>query len=102
MFTIKDIYTNEKGGRKMQPSDLVPIYSEIAEVVGVEDAFKLYEHFRGQQMNFPQRIYSTEYVTQYVKTHYDGTNLREFAKQFNYSERRIRQLLQHKNEREGE
>ena len=41
---MKDIYTKEKGGRKMQPSDLVPIYSEIAEVVGVEDAFKLYEH----------------------------------------------------------
>lgn len=102
MFTMKDIYTKEKGGRKMQPSDLVPIYSEIAEVVGVEDAFKLYEHFRGQQMNFPQRIYSTEYVTQYVKAHYDGTNLREFAKKFNYSERRIRQLLQHKSEREGE
>lgn len=77
----------------MQASDLVSVYGEIAEVVGIDDAFKLYEHFKGQQMNFPQRIYSIKYVEEYVKEHYDGTNLREFAKKFNYSERRIRQLL---------
>lgn len=77
----------------MYPTDLVSVYCEIAEIVGTENAFKLYEHFKGQQLNFPQRIYSTEYVEAYVKENYDGTNLREFAKKFNYSERRIRQFL---------
>ena len=38
----------------MQPSDLVSVYGEMAELVGVENAFKIYEHFKGQQMNFPQ------------------------------------------------
>lgn len=81
----------------MQPSDLVSVYGEMAELVGVENAFKIYEHFKGQQMNFPQRIYSQEYVERYVKENYDGTNLREFAKKFNYSERRVRQILKEKS-----
>lgn len=77
----------------MQASDFVPIYSELAEVVGVESAVKIFEHFGGQQLNFPTRIYNLEYVIKYVKQNYDGTNLRTFAKMFNYSERRIREFL---------
>lgn len=77
----------------MQPSDFVSVYCEIAELVGVENAVKIYEHFRGQQMAFPTRIYSIQYVEKYVKEHYDGTNIREFTQKFSYSERRIRQLL---------
>ena len=39
----------------MQPSDFVSIYSEMAELVGIENTYKIYEHFKGQQMIFPQR-----------------------------------------------
>jgi len=77
----------------MQPTDFVSIYCEMAEIVGTENTYKIFEHFRGQSTTFPQRIYSTQYVVQYVKEHYDGTNLREFARMFNYSERQIRQFL---------
>ena len=82
----------------MQPSDFVSIYCELAEIVGTENTYKIFEHFRGQSATFPQRIYSTEYVEKYVKEHYDGTNLREFAKMFNYSERRIRQILNNRGD----
>ena len=82
----------------MQPSDFVSIYCEMAELVGTENTYKIFEHFRGQSANFPQRLYSTQYVEKYVKEHYDGTNLREFAKMFNYSERRIRQILRQEQE----
>lgn len=77
----------------MEPSDFVSIYCEMAEIVGVENTCKLFECFRGQSTSFPQRLYNIQYVERYVKENYDGTNLREFAKMFNYSERRIRQLL---------
>ena len=81
----------------MQPSDFVSIYSELLELVGEEYTFKIFEHFRGQSATFPQRIYSTQYVARYVREHYDGTNLREFARKFNYSERQIRQFLKMEN-----
>lgn len=77
----------------MNASDFVPAYKEIAEVIGVDETIKIFEHFRGQQMTFPQRIYSIEYVEKYVRDNYDGTNIRELARKFNYSERRIRDFL---------
>ena len=77
----------------MEPSDFVSIYCEMAEIVGIENTCKIFEHFRGQSTSFPQRLYNIQYVERYVKENYDGTNLREFARMFNYSERRIRQLL---------
>lgn len=77
----------------MESTDLVPTYKEMAELIGLENTYKIYEHYKGQQLNLPQRIYSIEYVEKYVKENYNGVNLGEFAKKFNYSERRIRQFL---------
>lgn len=77
----------------MEASDFATVYCEMVEVVGVENTYKIFEHFKGQAVSFPQRLYSTQYVERYIKEHYDGTNLREFARKFNYSERRIREFL---------
>ncbi len=65
----------------------------MAEIVGVEKTKLIYENFRGQQVTFPQRLYDREYVTGYVKDHYNGKNLKELSFQFGYSERRIREML---------
>ncbi|MBU5479678.1 Mor transcription activator family protein [Blautia sp. MSJ-19] len=77
----------------MQASDFVPIYEEIAKTIGEEQTIKLYENFRGQQITFPRRIYSIEYVSRYVKDNYNGSNARELARKFDYSERRIREFI---------
>lgn len=77
----------------MQSKDFVPIYEEIARIIGEEQTVKLYENFRGQQITFPQRLYNTEYVSKYVKENYDGKNIRELARKFDYSERRVREFL---------
>ena len=77
----------------MQSKDFVPIYEEIARVIGEEETVKLYEKFRGQQITFPQRLYNTSYVANYVKENYNGKNIRELARKFDYSERRIREFL---------
>lgn len=82
----------------MESGDLVPTYREIAEIIGVDNTLLLYNHFRGQQISLPQRIFSIEYVERYINEHYDGKNIKVFAKEFNYSERRIRQLLNKKSE----
>lgn len=77
----------------MQSKDFVPIYEEIAQVIGEEETVKLYEKFRGQQITFPQRLYSISYVSNYVKENYNGKNIRELARKFDYSERRVREFL---------
>ena len=74
----------------------VPVYEEITKIIGEEQTIKLYENFRGQQITFPQRLYSVEYVSKYVKENYNGRNIREMARKFDYSERRIREFLKEK------
>ncbi len=78
----------------MRPSDFTGIYGEIAEIFGVEFAEKIYENFKGQQIVFPQRLYTQEYIKKIVSKKYaDGETIRELAKKYGYSDRWIRKLL---------
>lgn len=69
------------------------VYAEFAKIVGDENTKKIYERFRGQQIFCPQKLYTVEYVIQYVKDHYPDERIGDMARIFGYSERRIRQLL---------
>lgn len=80
-------------GGILQSKDFVPIYEEIAKIIGEEETIKFYENFRGQQITFPRRLFNKEYVARHIKENYNGTNIRELAREFEYSERRIREFL---------
>ena len=77
----------------MQVEDLADVYMEIADKIGVEAAVAIHEMFKGQQIMFPQKLYSKEYVYSYIKENYNGRNVRELAKKFGYSDRRVRQII---------
>ena len=77
----------------LEAHDLAAVYAELAQIVGVENTVRIYERFKGQQVSMPQRLYSVEYVEAYVKENYNGKNVKEMARKFQYSERRIRQFL---------
>ena len=38
--------------------DLAGVYKDLAETVGVENAYKIYSHFKGLQLMFPLKFYS--------------------------------------------
>jgi len=78
---------------EVKSSDLASVYAEMAEVVGVENTIKIFEAFRGQQITMPQKLYKTEYVRSYLKENYNGKNLKELSRLFDYSERHLRALL---------
>ena len=69
------------------------VYAEFAKIAGDEITEKIFERFRGQQMCFPQKLYTVDYVISYVKAHYPEERVGDMARTFGYSERRIRQLL---------
>ena len=78
--------------------DLAGIYKEVAEAVGVDNAYKVYERFKGMQLMFPLKFYSREYMVQLICAEYNGKNVRDLARKYSYSESRIRQILrEHKN-----
>ena len=77
----------------MEATDLADIYKEIANEVGVEVAIKIHGLFKGQQILFPQKLYSKEYIYDYIRKNYNGSNVREQSQKLGYSDRRIRQII---------
>lgn len=76
------------------PADLAGVYREVAEIVGVDNAYEIFLSFKVQQLMFPLKFYSSEYTAQQIiEEYYDGSNVRELVRKFGYSESRIRQIL---------
>lgn len=69
------------------------IYKDLATLVGEENAKKIYKEYRGQQITFPVEFYSKQYIYTQIIDEYDGTNLKELATKYGYSERTIRRIL---------
>ena len=78
---------------KVTSEDLAGVYKEVAETVGVDNAYKIYSHFKGLQLMFPLKFYSREYIVQQICAEYDGKNIHALARKYGYSESRVRQIL---------
>lgn len=69
------------------------VYKEISEIIGLEATLKLYLRFKGQQVTFPVRLYNPHLIQQNVIKEYDGANIRELARKYDYSEKTIRRMI---------
>ena len=72
------------------------VYRDIADEIGIENALAIYRLFRGTQISFPSSLFSREYIHQAIISEYDGNNLAQLAKKYNYSERSVRRILKSK------
>lgn len=75
------------------PANLAGVYKEVAETVGVDNAYKIFCNFKGQQLMFPLKFYSSEYTARQIIEEYNGSNVRDLVRKFGYSESRIRQII---------
>lgn len=85
--------SKEIGVDYMEAESLAGVYQEIAILLGVDVAIKIHEVFKGQQIIFPKQLYNKEYIYQYIHKNYNGKNIRELSQMFDYSDRRVRQIL---------
>lgn len=75
-------------------ADLAGIYRDLAETVGVNNTYKIYNHFKGMQMMFPLKFYSSEYIAQQLMEGYkNGMNIHALVRKYGLSESRVRQIL---------
>lgn len=73
---------------------LAGVYREIARRFGYDVAVKMHNHFHGQQVSFPMRFLDSEYVASLIVEEYEnGANIRELSVKYDYTERRIRQII---------
>lgn len=68
-------------------------YKKIADLVGIDNAKRIFEEYHGQQITFPVEFYCKEYIYNLIIEEYDGTNLKQIATKYNYSERTVRRIL---------
>lgn len=69
-------------------------YKQLAKLVGAAETLKIYQEFRGLQVNFPVRLIAGQYIGEIVYAEYDGKNLATLARRYGYSERHLRRLIQ--------
>ena len=56
----------------------------------------------GQQITFPKRLYTKEYVVQETKDITSSAELKKEALKYGYTERRLKQLIKEEGEHDGE
>lgn len=69
------------------------VYNDISESFGVDVAIQMYQAYKGMQITFPTRLFNPEYVKKQVPIEYDGTNIKQLAKKYGYSEKTIRRMI---------
>ena len=84
---------------KARSEGMAGIYKDIAEIVGEEAAEALYRNFRGQQVVFPNKLYSSAYTAQKIREEFNGKNVKELALKYGFTEIWVRTLLKTGNER---
>ena len=68
------------------------IYKTLIDVVGLENAEKLYDLYRGQQLNFPVRLFNTEYIKKTLVEQGKNCDIKMMSSNLGCSERWIRKL----------
>lgn len=80
-------------GAELRNKNLNGIYKDMAELLGVEVTLMVFNHYKGLQVTFPTRILSKSYVKEQIKKEFDGSNTKQLARKYDYSERWIRQII---------
>lgn len=69
------------------------VYKEVSERLGIDAAMEIYQMFKGQQVSFPMRFFNRECIRDIIAQEYDGTNVKNLAVKYGYSEKTIRRIL---------
>lgn len=69
------------------------VYKDINEEFGIDVAMRMYQMYKGVQINFPMRFLDPDMVKQRILKEYDGTNLKQLAVKYSYSEKTLRRLI---------
>ena len=49
--------------------------------------------YKGQQITFPVHLFNAKRISKSVIKEFDGTNIRELAKRYGYSEKTVRRMI---------
>ncbi len=76
------------------------VYREISEKIGLDAAIVIYQMFKGQQITFPVHLFNSKRIQRSIIKEYDGSNIRELARKYDYSEKTVRRMIKDSLEEE--
>lgn len=79
--------------KSIKKEHLKGIYADMLDYFDFEKIKLIHKHYRGLQICLPTRLLSASYVKKQVKKEYNGKNLKELARKYDYSERWIRKMI---------
>lgn len=69
------------------------IYREISTQLGLDTAIAIYQMYKGQQITFPVHLFNSKRIQKSIIKEYDGSNIRELSKKYDYAEKTIRRMI---------
>ena len=78
---------------EIEKDDFKGVYSEMSEILGEEIVRIIHKHYKGQQVNFPMKLYSNEYVEKYIIENHSKKSVREMARDLGYSDKWVSTLI---------
>ena len=78
------------------PDLLNGVYREICVELGIGAVISIYKMYKGQQINFPMRLFNPARIQKQIRQEYDGTNIKSLAKKYDYSEKTVRRIIRMK------
>ncbi len=85
---------------EIRPEYLSDIYSELCSIVGIENMLLIYSAFKGQQVSFPQRLFSKEHTVDLILEDYkNGKSIAEISKHFSYSYRWVTKIIRENSDK---
>ena len=64
------------------------VYAQLAKLIGMENAIKIHTAYKGQQINFPIKLYSHDYIVD----ERERKTANQLATETGYTDRHIRQI----------
>lgn len=75
------------------------VYEDFAELFDESIVQSIFQNMSGQQVTFPKRLYTKEYVIEQTKEIKTSAELKKAASMYGYTERRLKQLLKEDEKR---
>ena len=78
---------------EINSEQLSDVYKDLCSLIGLEHTLLIYSNYRGQQISFPVKLISREYIIKQIQSEFNGSNAKDLAVRYDYSERWVREIV---------
>ena len=82
--------------QNLTPESLNEVYAELIDLIGMDNMLIIYTHYKGQQITYPVKLWSKDYIVKQIRNEYNGHNVGELATKYGYSDRWVRKIVNSK------